>query len=102
MLQPRLGVSYDLTGKGTTVVFGGYGRYFDRDIYNYVLDERYRLQYAVRTFRFSADGAPRNGAPTIMWNPSYLSQAGLDGLIASGTGAEARGLPDQQQHEAPA
>jgi hypothetical protein len=84
--QPRVGFSYDLSGKGTTVLFGGYGRYFDRDTYNYVLDERYRLQYSVLQFQFSADGLPRNGAPTIKWNPSYLSVAGLQGLIASGTG----------------
>ena len=84
--QPRLGFSYDLSGKGTTVLFGGYGRYFDRDTYNYVLDERYRLQYTRLQFLFSADGQPRNGVPTIMWNPSYLSQAGLEGLVASGNG----------------
>ena len=85
MWQPRLGVSYDVTGKGTTVVYAGYGRYFDRDVYNFVLDERFRLQYADRTFRFSADGSPRDGFTTIKWDPSYLSQAGLDRLIANGT-----------------
>ncbi len=85
MFQPRLGVSFDVTGKGTTVVYAGYGRYFDRDVYNFVLDERFRLQYADRTFRFSTDGAPRDGFSTIVWNPSYLSQAGLDQLIANGT-----------------
>ncbi len=82
--QPRLGFSYDVTGSGKTVVFGGWGRYYDRVLYNYTLDERFRLQFAVRTFRFSADGAPRDGNQTIVWNPSYLSQTGLDGLIASG------------------
>lgn len=85
MFQPRLGVSYDVTGKGSTVVFAGYGRYFDRDVYNFVLDERFRLQYADRTFRFSTNGAPRDGFSTLIWNPSYLSQAGLDQLIANGT-----------------
>ncbi len=84
--QPRVGVAYDLSGKGTTILFGGYGRYFDRDTYNYVLDERYRLQYTRLQFLFSADGQPRNGVPTIMWNPSYLSAAGLEGLVASGNG----------------
>jgi outer membrane receptor protein involved in Fe transport len=82
--QPRVGVSYDLTGSGRHVLFGGYGRYYDRVIYNAGLDERFRLQYAVRTFLFSLDGAPRNGQPTIIWNPSYQSQASLDQLIASG------------------
>jgi outer membrane receptor protein involved in Fe transport len=83
--QPRVGLSYDVTGKGRHVLFGGYGRYYDRVIYNAGLDEKFRLQYAVRTFRFSRDGAPRNGQQTIIWNPSYLSRTGLDQLIASGT-----------------
>jgi hypothetical protein len=83
--QPRVGASYALTGSGRHVLFGGYGRYYDRVFYNAGLDEKFRLQYAVRTFRFSADGAPRDGQQTLVWNPSYLSKAGLDGLIASGT-----------------
>ncbi len=82
--QPRVGLWYDLTGSGRHVVFGGYGRYYDRIIYNAGLDERFRLQYAIRTFPFSLDGAPRNGQPTIVWNPAFQSKAGLDGLISAG------------------
>jgi hypothetical protein len=83
--QPRVGFSYDLTGEGRYVAFGGYGRYYDRIFYNAGLDEKFRLQYAVRTFRFSATGAPDpNGNPTIAWRPEYLSKAGLDALIAAG------------------
>jgi hypothetical protein len=83
--QPRLGISYDLTGEGKHIVFGGFGRYYDRIIYNAGLDERFRLQYSVLTFRFSADGRPdANGIPTIAWRPEYLSKAGLDALVASG------------------
>jgi len=77
-------VRQPLTGKGQTIAFGGWGRYYDRVLYNYTLDERFRQQFAVRTFRFSADGAPRDGNQTIVWNPALLSQTGLDGLIASG------------------
>jgi len=84
MWQPRFGVSYDLTGEGRTVAFGGYGRYYDRVLYNSTLDERFRLQYAVRTFHFSSAGGVRNGVQTIPWDPAYLSVAGLDQIIASG------------------
>jgi outer membrane receptor protein involved in Fe transport len=82
--QPRVGLSYDLTGAGRHVVFGGYGRYYDRVFYNAGLDEKFRLQWGVRTFRFSLDGAPRNGQSTIVWQPSFQSKAALDGLIANG------------------
>ena len=44
-IQPRLGFSYDLTGAGKSIVFGGAGRYYDRLFLNATLDERYRLQY---------------------------------------------------------
>jgi outer membrane receptor protein involved in Fe transport len=82
--QPRVGFSYDVTGNGRTVIFGGYGRYYDRVLYNSGLDERFRLQFAVRTFRFSADGQPREGQPTLAWQDDYLSKAGLDAIIATG------------------
>ena len=39
------------------------------------------------TFRFRADGRPDpNGNPTLVWQPQYLSKAGLDGIVASGQG----------------
>ena len=83
--QPRVGASIDLTGTGRHVLFGGFGRYYDRIFYNAGLDERYRLQDETRLFRFSATGGPDpNGFDTIAWDPSYLSKAGLDSLIARG------------------
>jgi outer membrane receptor protein involved in Fe transport len=83
--QPRVGASLDLTGTGQHVVFAGFGRYYDRIFYNAGLDERYRLQYETRLFRFSATGGPDpNGFDTIAWDPAYLSKAGLDSVIARG------------------
>ena len=82
--QPRFGFSFDLTGKGQTIAFGGWGRYYDRVLYNSTLDERFRLQYAVRTFQFSQNGGIRDGVETIPWQPSYLSVAGLESIIAQG------------------
>lgn len=79
-IQPRLGFSYDLTGSGKSILFGGAGRYYDRLFLNATLDERYRLQYPVYRIAFSPDGRPG----TIQWNPSYFTPAGLHALIASG------------------
>ena len=82
--QARLGFSYDITGEGRTMAFGGWGRYYDRVLYNSTLDERFRLQYAVRTFQFSQNGGIRDGVQTIVWDPSYLSVAGLESIVARG------------------
>ena len=84
-VQPRLGLAYDLRGDQHTVFFGGAGRYYDRTLFNTGVDERLRQQFEVRTFRFSRDGTPRDGLPTLAWQPAYLSTDGLNDLIASGT-----------------
>ena len=86
--QPRLGFSYDVTGQAKTILFGGWGRYYDRVIYNIAFDEGFSVQWETRTFFFSANGQPRLEAgtlvPTLAWRPEYLSVQGLDGIIASG------------------
>jgi len=83
-VQPRIGFSYALDQAARTTVFGSAGLYYDRSNFNNGLDERFRLQYAIRTFRFSSDGLPRDGQSTLQWDPSYLTAAGLEGIIASG------------------
>jgi len=80
MWQPRLGFTYDLKGDGKSVVYGGWGKYYDRLFLNSTLDERFRLQFPVYRFNFSPTGA--NG--TIKWDPSYLTKQGLQALIAKG------------------
>ncbi len=82
--QPRVGLSYDVNGDQRTILFAGYGRYFDRTLFRNAAEEALLDQYEVRTFYFSRDGQPRNGQPTIVWNDAYLSGDGLRGLIDSG------------------
>ncbi|HEX2122021.1 MAG TPA: TonB-dependent receptor, partial [Thermoanaerobaculia bacterium] len=80
MWQPRLGFTYDLRGDSKSVVFGGWGKYYDRLFLNSTLDERFRLQFPVYRFRFSPEGDPG----TVKWDPSFFTIPGLQSLIASG------------------
>ena len=83
-IQPRIGLSYDVFADRKTVLFAGAGRYYDRNLFRNAAEESLFRQFVLRTFQFSLDGLPRNGQPTILWNPSYLSVDGLNGLIATG------------------
>jgi hypothetical protein len=80
-IQPRLGFSYAINQDRTTTVFGAAGIFYDRLGYNSFVDEVYRRQHPTFTFRFSSDGSTPG---TIAWDPSFMSRAGLDGIIASG------------------
>ena len=87
---PRIGFSFDIKGDKSTIIFGGAGRYYDRNNFNNTIDEISRRLNPIGLFRFSANGAPRNGLPTVMWNPAYLTKAGLIQLAATST----QGLPE--------
>jgi hypothetical protein len=86
MIQPRLGFSWNIGGHGKSVVFGGWGKYYDRIILNDIFDEAYRQQYKIYSFCFSATGAPAPNCfnPTLQWNPNYLSGDALRQLVAQG------------------
>lgn len=88
---PRFGFSYDIGGDQRTVIFGGVGRYYDRNNFNNTIDELSRTINPIGVFRFSRDGQPRSGLPTTMWNPSYGTREGLLALIAS---SRVEGLPE--------
>jgi len=73
--QPRFGFSYALTPEARTVIHGGFGIYYDREIWNHLIDERFRLQWGYRTAEFTA--SPATEPNKIPWQQSYLSVEGL-------------------------
>ncbi|MFZ5749229.1 MAG: TonB-dependent receptor [Pseudomonadota bacterium] len=89
-IAPRFGFSWDIFGDERTVLFGGAGRYYDRNNFNNTVDELSRTINPIGVFRFSTDGSPRNGLPTVAWDPSYATKEGLLALRASSTS----GLPE--------
>jgi hypothetical protein len=98
---PRVGFSYDVRGDQRTVVFGGYGRYYDRALFRNAAEETLFQQYRVGELLFSTDGQPRDGRQTIQFQPQYLTPEGFAALLESlaadptspGTG-ELRVLPN--------
>lgn len=89
MIQPRLGVSWDVFGDGRTVMIGSVGRYWDRVQLNDILDESFRLNWLRYRVCFSATGGPRNDCPlgTVAWDPRYFNRGDLDRLV-SGSSVE--------------
>jgi len=82
--QPRVGVSYALDEAGRTTVFGGFGVYYDRDLYdNVAIIEQYNEQHPNYNFFFFRNPAD-SAAGKVRWNNTYLSKQGLLGLLASG------------------
>ncbi len=80
--QPRIGFSYDVFADQRTVFFGGYGRYYDRVLFRNAAEESLLRQFRRGNLQFSQDGLDRNGQPTILFNPAFLTRDGFDALLA--------------------
>ncbi len=87
--QPRIGFSYELDEDGRYVVFGGVGRSYDRNQFDFLQQEISVGSYTNRTFNFNT-GDPNNscapGPTCVPWDPIYLTEAGRAQLLA-GAGA---------------
>jgi hypothetical protein len=81
-IQPRLGFSYALDRDNKTTVFGGFGIYYDRSLFDISVDETLKLTHPTYTIRFPAPGVPA-GPGEVDWQDSYLTadRAVLDQLV---------------------
>jgi outer membrane receptor for ferrienterochelin and colicin len=95
--QPRLGFALDLNADQRHVIFGGYGRSYDRDLYDYLQLEvtksalpEYTVWFKDPGIAGSNGGCLGNSTPCFTWNPNYLNGlSNLQGLVSSsGAGAE--------------
>jgi TonB dependent receptor/Carboxypeptidase regulatory-like domain len=94
--QPRLGFSYDINEDQRYVVFGGYGRSYDRNLYSTLSLETTKIALnsnpqiyfpsaqtndpfaGIEGCFTNADVNPTNHC--YAWNPAYLTAAGLAGF----------------------
>lgn len=84
--QPRVGFSYDLNGDEQHVIFGGAGRAYDRDLYDYLQLEQTKFALSEVQYFFSSPTQPCKGQPCTTWDPKFLDVANLQALVA-GTNA---------------
>lgn len=74
-IAPRLGFAYDMAQDQRHVLFGGYARAYDRNIYDVLQLERTKGTFPAYTVNFAGDADHDCGAEPICiaWNPAYLS-----------------------------
>lgn len=89
--QPRLGFSFDLNDDQAHVVFGGAGRSYDRNLYQWTSLEVTKGTLPNFNINFNVPSHPCTPSATcIAWNPAYLDGgASLAALVsASNVGGE--------------
>lgn len=83
--QPRVGFSYDLGADEQHVIFGGVGRAYDRNLFDYLALERSSASFPRYGFDFNTPNHPCDvGSGTcVAWDPSYFNPANLAALVAA-------------------
>jgi hypothetical protein len=88
--QPRLGASYQLDSRGRTTIFGGWGIFYDRTVFDLVQQEREALQnprYQINFRRFPGDSTDPNKVP---FDPAYFGFTPQELIDAVGPAAGTR------------
>ncbi|MCE7031240.1 TonB-dependent receptor [Lysobacter sp. GX 14042] len=83
--QPRLGFSWDLFADGRHVVFGGAGRAYDRNLFDYLALEQSKHTFPSYSYRFDIPGHPCEPGEgnCLAWDPAYMDPEALEGLAAA-------------------
>ena len=83
--QPRLGFSYDLAGDQRHVIFGGAGRAYDRNLFDYLARERLKGSFPRYEYQFNTAAYPCTVGVDrcVQWDPSFYDPAVLAALVAA-------------------
>ncbi|WP_258047732.1 TonB-dependent receptor [Sphingomonas citri] len=85
--QPRVGFTYRLDEQGRFTVFGGYGRSYDRNQFDFLQQELSNGRFQRRQFLFQGADTVNPCTPSatcIPWNDAYLTEAGRQQLAGNG------------------
>jgi hypothetical protein len=86
-ISPRFGFSYDIAGDQRHVVFGGAGRSYDRNVFEYMARETFKGSFPEYTRYFSTPTrtcpVQSNPGNCIPWDPAYYNVDTLEALIAA-------------------
>lgn len=88
-IQPRVGFTYRVDEEGRFTVFGGFGRSYDRNQFDFLQQELSVGAFQQRTFLFQGANVLNQCTPSstcIPWNPIYLTAEGRAQLASSSTG----------------
>ena len=83
--QPRIGFSYDLNADQRHVIFGGAGRAYDRNLFDYLARERTKGSFPTYEYNFNTPAYPCavGVGRCLDWDPSYYDPAALAALVAA-------------------
>jgi len=83
--QPRLGFSYDLFADQRHVIFGGAGRAYDRNLFDYIALEQSKSTFPSYTLFFDTPENPCavGTGSCYAWDPAYYNPEALYALVAA-------------------
>jgi outer membrane receptor protein involved in Fe transport len=87
--QPRLGFSYDIHADQRLVVFGGAGRAYDRNLYDYLQVEQTKFSLATSELRFNTPEHPcAPSASCVAWDPAFATDPNALPALFNGQAGE--------------